>query len=206
MQILSTCLCLKSRMSKASRLGLSFTCYRCYAVCAYWFLQRQVHIAYKEQYNTNPKEDIAMTAHNEKEPVHSTEAIREAASLMIGGLQRTQSDDLTTYVLRENHDEHLYISPDLSKFLCAILSPIEEGGEVIFAPNTKLFGLEEAADILAVPVEYLNRLIAEGKFATRTENDLTMVEALSLFAYKRKRDKEFDQGFRELIHLTRDLY
>ena len=154
-----------------------------------------------------------MTALDERVPdysppryCYSTRAIRESASLMVEGLKLVQSEDATTYVLRENHDLHLYISADLSKFLCAILSHIEEGGEVTFAPNTKLFGLEEAADILGVPEQYLNQLIAEGKVTTKHVNDRPLVEARSLFSYKRKRDKEFDEGFKELINLTRDLY
>lgn len=137
---------------------------------------------------------------------YSTDAIRESASLMVEGLKLVQSEDATTYVLRDNHDLHLYIAPDLSKFLCAVLSHIEEGGEVTFAPNTKLFGLQEAADILQVPEQYLNQLIDEGKVTTKYVNDRPLVEARSLFSYKRKLDKEFDEGFKELINLTRDLY
>ena len=154
-----------------------------------------------------------MTALAERVPDYSppgycynTEAIRESASLMFKGLKRVQNEDHTTYLLRENHDQRLHISADISKFLCAILSHIEEGGEVTFAPNTKLFGLQEAADILCVPEQYLNQLIAEGKVKTKHVNDRPLIEARSLFSYKRKRDKEFDEGFTELINLTRDLY
>lgn len=105
-------------------------------------------------------------------------------------------------MLRKNHEEHHYISHDLSKLLCLILSHIQERAEATCVPNTKLFAHREVVDVLNAPVRYVNRLTGEGRIATRTENNFTMGEARSLFAYERKRDNEFDEVSRELINLT----
>ena len=154
-----------------------------------------------------------MTAIAKLAPEHSSlessyygEDIREAASLMISGLKRVRENKEVAYVLRENHDEHLYISHEFSGLLCKILSHIEEGGEVTLAPNTKLFTTHEAADILNVPIEYLKQLISEGSISIIDDKDNQLIEARSLFAFKRSRDKESDEAFKQLISLTRDFY
>lgn len=140
------------------------------------------------------------------EPSYSGEDIRESVSLMISALKRVGGNKDVAYVLKENHDEHLYISHELLRLLCKILGHIEEGGEVNLAPNTRLFTTHEAADILNVPMEYLKQLISEGIISVKDNKDNQLIEAGSLFAFKRSRDKESDEAFKQLINLTRDFY
>ncbi len=139
-------------------------------------------------------------------PSRSAEALRDAASLMIPVLNSLQGDEDATFVSKKNRYRQLNISPQLSKLLCQVLNHIEEGGEVIFAPNTRLFAKQEAADILNIPFKHLNTLIEQRHLAVKRVDGIQFVTGSSLYAYKRKRDEESDKVLDELIDLTREFY
>ncbi len=136
----------------------------------------------------------------------SAKALRDAASLMIPVLNSLRGDEDATFVSKKNRYRQLTISPELSKLLCQVLNHIEEGGEVAFPPNTRLFAMQEAADILNVPVKHLNTLIEQRLLAVRRIDGIKFLTASSLYACMRKRDEESDKVLDELIDLTREYY
>ncbi len=138
--------------------------------------------------------------------IHDMNAMRESVSLMLPALKSLSTDGDTAFVAKNNRYLHMYIAPNLSKLLCELLDHIEEGGDITLEPNYKVVSISEAAEVLNVTEPYLLQQLDEGKISFKTVNGRKLVEARSLYSFKRKFDREADKCLDRIVELTRELY
>jgi hypothetical protein len=65
--------------------------------------------------------------------------------------------------------------------------------------------LRAVADILNVPIEYVDRLFIEGKIHCTGSGDQRLFDAGHVLKFKEQRDSERRQGLRELVRMTQEF-
>ena len=137
---------------------------------------------------------------------HDLDAVQESASVMRMRLELTITDSEVTFVANSDNHSELYITPQLSNLLQEFLAHIEEGGDVSLLPNTKLFSIREAHEMLCMDESNLLKLVEQGVIITKTVDGRKFVEASSLYRFQRQRQREGYAILDQMYELQKDDY
>lgn len=137
---------------------------------------------------------------------HDLVAVQESASVMREVLEQTVGKTEVKFVARSDNLSQLTITPQLSMLLRDFLAHIEEGGDITFLPNVKLYTVEEATKVLGIDELYLLKLVEQGNISMKIVDGLRFIESSSLHEYKRQRKSRGYAILDKMFELEKDFY
>ena len=137
---------------------------------------------------------------------HDLVAVQDSASVMRQVLEQSTGESDITFVAKSEKLNELNITPQLSKLLQELLTHIEEGGDITFVPNTKLYSIREAKELLGMDESYLLELVKQGTISAKVLNDQKLIEASSLHRYKRQRKRKGFEILDQMFELEKEVY
>lgn len=137
---------------------------------------------------------------------HDLLAVQDSASVMRQVLEQLTGESDITFVAKSEKLNELNITPQLSKLLQELLTHIEEGGDITFVPNTKLYSMSEAKELLGMDESYLLKLVKHGTISAKVVNGQKLIEATSLHGYKRQRKRKGLKLLDQMFELEKEFY
>jgi hypothetical protein len=86
-----------------------------------------------------------------------------------------------------------------------LVAYLAQGQSLALVPTTQKLTTEDAADILNVPVTYLNTLLDTRVLAFTQTHDERFIIMRDLLAYKGKRDQERKEGLAAMAQLSQEM-